>query len=216
MGGPRLLFQDSAAIRTAKPNGAERNQTMRGRSAEGVLDRSAERQPTAKPIPFAMTMYNAIRAPRRGAVTRGAAAGLCACNRKSPLAASGSRFQLRRKDMTTFDKREDSFEKKFAHDEELRFKARRGATRCWGYGRPRSSGRTAPTPTPIAARSSPPTSRSGRRGRLSKIAQATSSRRRTHLTIDPPHQDEMMSVAMRAVRADQIAASQSRKASFRR
>jgi hypothetical protein len=25
--------------------------------------------------------------------------------------------------MTTFDKREDSFEKKFAHDEELRFKA---------------------------------------------------------------------------------------------
>ena len=26
--------------------------------------------------------------------------------------------------MTTFDKREESFEKKFAHDEELRFKAR--------------------------------------------------------------------------------------------
>jgi hypothetical protein len=26
-------------------------------------------------------------------------------------------------DMTTFDKREDGFEKKFAHDEELRFKA---------------------------------------------------------------------------------------------
>ena len=25
--------------------------------------------------------------------------------------------------MTTFDKREDGFEKKFAHDEELRFKA---------------------------------------------------------------------------------------------
>ena len=26
-------------------------------------------------------------------------------------------------DMTTFDKREEGFEKKFAHDEELRFKA---------------------------------------------------------------------------------------------
>jgi hypothetical protein len=33
-------------------------------------------------------------------------------------------LQLNREaDMTTFDKREDGFEKKFAHDEELRFKA---------------------------------------------------------------------------------------------
>jgi hypothetical protein len=31
--------------------------------------------------------------------------------------------EIARPDMTTFDKREEGFEKKFAHDEELRFKA---------------------------------------------------------------------------------------------
>jgi hypothetical protein len=38
--------------------------------------------------------------------------------------ALSSVLHLRRgKDMTTFDKREEGFEKQFAHDEELRFKA---------------------------------------------------------------------------------------------
>jgi hypothetical protein len=32
-------------------------------------------------------------------------------------------FSIRTKGMTTFDKREEGFEKQFAHDEELRFKA---------------------------------------------------------------------------------------------
>ena len=42
--------------------------------------------------------------------------------------------------MTTFDKREEGFEKKFAHDEELKFKATPAATSCSACGRPRSSG----------------------------------------------------------------------------
>ena len=41
--------------------------------------------------------------------------------------------------MTTFDKREEGFEKKFAHDEELRFKATRAATSCSACGRRKSS-----------------------------------------------------------------------------
>jgi hypothetical protein len=41
--------------------------------------------------------------------------------------------------MTIFDKREQSFEAKFMHDEELRFKARQDATKCWATGLPGSS-----------------------------------------------------------------------------
>ena len=45
-----------------------------------------------------------------------------------PLYARRQRFEqfqfsIRAKGMTTFDKREEAFEKQFAHDEELRFKA---------------------------------------------------------------------------------------------
>jgi hypothetical protein len=39
-----------------------------------------------------------------------------------PMLPAFPNFTARR-DMTTFDKREEGFEKKFAHDEELRFKA---------------------------------------------------------------------------------------------
>ena len=48
--------------------------------------------------------------------------------------------------MTTFDKREEGFEQKFAHDEELRFKAMRAATSFSGCGPPKSSGFPAPKP----------------------------------------------------------------------
>ena len=37
--------------------------------------------------------------------------------------------------MTTFDKREEGFEKKFAHDEELRFKANARRNKLLGLGR---------------------------------------------------------------------------------
>src|SRR5579872_3121445 len=37
--------------------------------------------------------------------------------------AAGGRRRSTRTRMTTFDKREDAFEKQFVHDEELRFKA---------------------------------------------------------------------------------------------
>jgi len=37
--------------------------------------------------------------------------------------------------MTTFDKREQAFEAKFIHDEELRL----GATKCWAIGLPNNS-----------------------------------------------------------------------------
>ena len=53
--------------------------------------------------------------------------------------------------MTTFDKREEGFEKKFAHDEELRFKAERAAqqaARPVGGGEARPYRRATPTPTP--------------------------------------------------------------------
>ena len=39
---------------------------------------------------------------------------------------------------TTFDKREEGFEKKFAHDEELRSRRAPGATSCSACGRPKS------------------------------------------------------------------------------
>ena len=38
--------------------------------------------------------------------------------------------------MTTFDKREEGFEKKFAHDEELNSRPPRGVTSCSACGRP--------------------------------------------------------------------------------
>jgi hypothetical protein len=41
---------------------------------------------------------------------------------------------------TTFDKREEGFEKKFAHDEELRFKANARRNRMLGMWAARSSG----------------------------------------------------------------------------
>ena len=52
--------------------------------------------------------------------------------------------------MTTFDKREEGFEKKFAHDEELRFKAtarRNKLLGLWAAEKLGLSGRP-PTPTP--------------------------------------------------------------------
>jgi hypothetical protein len=42
---------------------------------------------------------------------------------KAAGASRTPRIVTREADMTTFDKREEGFEKKFAHDEELRFKA---------------------------------------------------------------------------------------------
>jgi len=39
---------------------------------------------------------------------------------------------IKRHDMTTFDKREEGFEKKFAHDEELRFKASARRNKLFG------------------------------------------------------------------------------------
>ena len=53
--------------------------------------------------------------------------------------------------MTTFDKREEGFEKKFAHDEELRFKAiarRNKLLGLWAAGEARQDRRRTPTPTP--------------------------------------------------------------------
>ena len=41
--------------------------------------------------------------------------------------------------MTTFDKREEGFEKQFAHDEELNSRRLPGATSCSGCGRRRNS-----------------------------------------------------------------------------
>jgi len=43
--------------------------------------------------------------------------------RNSAGAPRTPRIVIREGEMTTFDKREEGFEKKFAHDEELRFKA---------------------------------------------------------------------------------------------
>jgi hypothetical protein len=42
---------------------------------------------------------------------------------KSSILKTVSKVQDREGDMTTFNEREEGFEKKFAHDEELRFKA---------------------------------------------------------------------------------------------
>ena len=56
--------------------------------------------------------------------------------------------------MTTFDKREEGFEKKFAHDEELQVQGdgppQQAARAC---GPPACSARPAPTPTPTPRRS---------------------------------------------------------------
>jgi hypothetical protein len=45
------------------------------------------------------------------------------CKAAGPRRVPCARRYLEEADMTTFDKREEGFEKKFAHDEELRFKA---------------------------------------------------------------------------------------------
>jgi hypothetical protein len=46
--------------------------------------------------------------------------------------------------MTTFDKREDSFEKKFAHDEELRFRAEARRNKLLGLWAAEKLGKTGP------------------------------------------------------------------------
>ncbi len=46
--------------------------------------------------------------------------------------------------MTTFDKRKDGFEKKFAHDEELRFKAGARRNKLLGLGAAEKLGLTGP------------------------------------------------------------------------
>jgi hypothetical protein len=59
---------------------------------------------------LALTANAPIPAPRRAAGFPGAAVGPIKINRL-------------RMDMSTFDQREESFEKRFAHDEELKFRA---------------------------------------------------------------------------------------------
>ena len=46
--------------------------------------------------------------------------------------------------MTTFDKRQEGFEKKFAHDEELRFKATARRNKLFGLWAAEKLGRTGP------------------------------------------------------------------------
>ena len=56
--------------------------------------------------------------------------------------------------MTTFDKREEGFEKKFALDEELRFKANARRNKLLGAWAAREArARPAPTPTPTPRKS---------------------------------------------------------------
>jgi hypothetical protein len=54
-------------------------------------------------------------------------------------------FQAMRSSMTTFDKREEGFEKKFAHDEELKFKATARRNKLLGMWAAEKLGITGPT-----------------------------------------------------------------------
>ena len=54
--------------------------------------------------------------------------------------------------MTTFDKREEGFEKKFAHDEELRFKANARRNKRLGMWAAEKMGVTGPAAEAYAAR----------------------------------------------------------------
>ena len=55
--------------------------------------------------------------------------------------------------MTTFDKREEGFEKKFAHDEELHFKATARRNKLLGLWAAEKLGLSGPRPTPTPRRS---------------------------------------------------------------
>ena len=55
--------------------------------------------------------------------------------------------------MTTFDKREEGFEKQFAHDEELRFKAMARRNKLLGLWAAGFSAKAARTPTPMRRKS---------------------------------------------------------------
>ncbi len=61
--------------------------------------------------------------------------------------------------MSTFQKREEGFEKKFAHDEELRFKAMARRNKMLACGPRPSSASRAPRPTSTPSPSCSPTSR---------------------------------------------------------
>ena len=61
--------------------------------------------------------------------------------------------------MTTFDKREEGFEKKFAHDEELRFKANARRNKLLGMWAAEKLGSRAMRRPPTPRKSSWPTSR---------------------------------------------------------
>ena len=51
--------------------------------------------------------------------------------------------------MTTFDDRKNAFEKKFAHDEELRFKAMARRNKLFGLWAAGRLGQSAPRPRPM-------------------------------------------------------------------
>jgi hypothetical protein len=62
--------------------------------------------------------------------SRYASPGAYGCRRRLSWTAAQGNNEAR---MTTFDKREEGFEKQFAHDEELRFKANARRNKLLGY-----------------------------------------------------------------------------------
>ena len=71
--------------------------------------------------------------------------------------------------MTTFDKREEGFEKKFALDEEQKFKAMARRNRLLGQWAPRSSAYRARRPPPTPRKWLRPISRNGNGDVLHKV-----------------------------------------------
>jgi hypothetical protein len=64
--------------------------------------------------------------------------------RRRVIAVRGARRQANEGRMTTFDKREEGFEKKFAHDEELKFKAVARRNKLMGLWAAGELGKTGP------------------------------------------------------------------------
>ena len=79
--------------------------------------------------------------------------------------------------MTTFDKREEGFEKKFAHDEELKFKAEARRNKLLGLWAAEKLGITGAAPTPTQRKSSCRTSRRRRRRRFQKVRRISTPRK---------------------------------------
>ena len=104
--------------------------------------------------------------------------------------------------MTTFDKREEGFEKKFAHDEELRFKANARRNKLLGLWAAEKLGLSGAGAEAYAKEVVVADfEEAGDDDVLRKVRKDFDAKGVAHPTRNPPHHDELMAQAIAQIKA---------------